>query len=213
MVKIKIEVGRQLYFLIIGFVILSVLAVGTWAFNSAAPSAMGHSLDEIEGLEDYVKAIVNNSQGGVAIPEICQLIHSTRNDYEIKDLYTVNLPSKCSSVQGCEMIFRVYYKGFDLKYQHSLKFTQTWAGIGPNQHVELQKWSTSDSDTLNVNGPIDLDPQTFAPLGVVSTSIFSYNGNMQVLDDYITTTPKETESTKIVVKDGSATDAFEFYIC
>ena len=75
-IKIKLNVSNKLIYAIVTVFIIAAISVGVYAFNTNNPQEFGHSVGEIEGLEEAIAQIGTGSgsgTGSVVAPSIKEL--------------------------------------------------------------------------------------------------------------------------------------------
>jgi hypothetical protein len=207
--------NRWLYsFIVFGIVLIA--AFGVFAYNSGkSPSVMGHTADEIDGLNQVVENIVNsklsNLGGDQSVSYTNQgycgeesLVYDSTNesasDWGVKDKpgwMAVDLKENCFSVSGCRIVQKLYDAKNGLRHIRVYDFFQGSNGVW---------WSTyrDESGSSMNGGKIGGDP--------VSVNIFPSADDKLILirDDH---SECEVDSSKISIRDGSAKFAQKVYIC
>jgi hypothetical protein len=189
MVKININIGNKTFYTLIAVIIILVAGGIVYAWNSDNPSVMGHTVGEIEGLNETVRAIVNDEISGVEAPINC-VSKFTSGEVD-KTLFTiVDIPDNCMDSPGCVIVQKINKGGKTILTK-----------ITPYlQNTTTNKWWSSfrTSSTLK-NGD--------TTQSLISSS---YPYGTYLYDDYKTL---ETSPLQWAVNDNSAVYGTELLIC
>ena len=155
MVKINIKIGNKTFYtsvLLLAILVISGISFAynaNWQTSPGAPPVMGHTPDEIEGLEDYIRGIVNDEVGGYSLAKCDQtpIFESGVAFMHPASKYNDgirNVPSSCKSDTGCVIKQEIYIKKGNssvLKLVKQYDYLQTG-----------NKWTSTYRTGLHVNG-------------------------------------------------------------
>jgi len=163
-IKIQINLTNKWLYSLIALGILLVFGVGVYAYNVnyvASPgnaSVMGHTLDEIEGLEDYVTEIVERIMGE-GDSECTNLVYSSVNltspTYGAASTPGYNtsiaLPNNCmSSIDTCVILQEIYHKTYGLYRTRIYTFRQSASGKWWSSYRTTGEYTNGDSTYTDI---------------------------------------------------------------
>lgn len=130
----QINIEKRHVYIIVLFAAVLISAV-VIAYNTNNPVVLGHSIGEIDGLEDYIREIANDEISGIQIAEACNLIYDSMpngiNYTDVKYVYAngiKNVSSSCGEGAGCVIKQEIYEKKkVGRVYQEVIKLTRFYS--------------------------------------------------------------------------------------
>jgi hypothetical protein len=146
MKKVKIELGKRLTLFLSFILLISLFSVVVYAKDNNKAKNRGHSLDEIDGLEEYVIGLVENVLSDFMMKNNNSCSESSlvfaSGIEEKPGVVSVTLPQKCFSLEGCTFVQQV----------SSSKGVYKFRSISFGQDSSNKWWSTDTKGGNLVNG-------------------------------------------------------------
>lgn len=195
--KIEINLTNKWVYSLVFFGVILFLGVFIFAYNSGkSPSVIGHTAEEIDGLDEYILDIVSPLIEGISYSESqeCGENNLVYDSYSSgiaskPGWKSIELPSRCRTMEGCSIVQKVYDKN-GLKVTRTYTFSQ-----------DGSRWTSSANPT-----------KTYTNGDTTSTNIFPSiaDGNIVIRDDH---KDCEVKNTYISIRDNSGSYGQRVYIC
>ncbi len=216
--KIEVNVSKKYFIGILGAILILAGVIGVMGYNAnwrtnfnGNPAVLGHSPDEVDGLEEYIAGIVEDivDNSGENPTGTCTIISNsdtgtTSTTVKDKKDVAISVPGSCTSANGCTIKQEIYNKD-------GLKDTRVYTYV---QDSSSGAWTSSystgrngDSSASDIIRPYD----TYCALrDTTGTGCKTWGYYLHLWDDRSAT---EVLSTQWTVHDGSDSHGTKIFIC
>lgn len=197
-INLTISLGSRVFYFLVSIGLFFLILVGVFAYNSGkSPSVFGHDSMEIEGLDSFVKGIVDLELDKRVSDDYCDernVIYDSCSG-GVSGWTSINLPETCYSDvsgSGCFLVQKIINGSGTVVRLEGTRFIQDRSsGIWHSSSTGFNSDSNGNS---------------------VSRSIFSNYGELiLVWDDESLYTEKE--KSKISIRDSHSTHCHKIYAC
>ena len=185
--NLSVKLGNKTFYTLISILSLFAIAALVFATNSGNPSVMGHTPNEIEGLEEYIRGIASDVLSGDITCPPDPVFNSIATE---KKVQAVAMPDSCKTETGCvikQVITNPSGTTYSVRqYNYNQDLTNLW-------------WSTYRTTGKYKNGD------------TIDTYIIPPSKYQYIYDDYAPAS--EASASQWTIRDNHASYGQTVYIC